>query len=453
MSAPLPVVLDGLAVTLPARAACRGSPRLGFVDEVYPSIRYTATLNRSPAIIGADEFENTTGVRRRRDQDRRRRHGVDPQEPVPRAGRLHVPGRLPEGRPRVLTTPKVIVARAFPGPGAGKAGRCARPAESFHGTHVAGIAAGDAGTMRRPAGTTRPSPGSRGVAPRACLGNYRVFTVPTPIGHVANTPEIVAAFEAAVADGMDVINFSGGGPQTEPASDALVEAVSNVAAAGVVPVIAAGNDRDDYGLGSVGSPGHARRMRSRSRPSRTHTSSPPALSVPGGAAALQRIPFAGAAGSDAPSAWATVDQTLVDLGSIVGTRRQARRPQPLRPAADPNGSKTNLPAGSLKGRVVLAIARHVHLHLQGDARHAQPARPGSCSSTTAAARRTRSRWQLPLAAGMVSDLDGQRLRAALTAAGGRRRSASRARSRRSWPAAAASSRASRPPARPPSGTS
>ena len=37
----------------------------------------------------------------------------------------------------------------------------------------------------------------------------------------------------------------------------LIDAVDNVAAAGVVPVIAAGNDRDDYGLGSVGSPGTA----------------------------------------------------------------------------------------------------------------------------------------------------------------------------------------------------
>ena len=79
--------------------------------------------------------------------------------------------------------------------------------------------------------------------------------MPTPVGHVGNTPEIVAAFESAVQDGMDVINFSGGGPQTDPLSDALIEAVRNVAAAGVVPVISAGNDRDDYGVGSAGSPG------------------------------------------------------------------------------------------------------------------------------------------------------------------------------------------------------
>ena len=128
---------------------------------------------------------------------------------------------------------------------------------SFHGTHVAGIAAGDAGTTA-PAGPDHPEvKGLSGVAPRAWLGNYRVFNAPTPVGNSAFTPQIVAAFEDAVADGMDVINFSGGGPMLDPRNDALVEAVHNVAAAGVVPVISAGNDRDDFGLGSVGAPGTA----------------------------------------------------------------------------------------------------------------------------------------------------------------------------------------------------
>ena len=104
---------------------------------------------------------------------------------------------------------------------ASRAGSPSTPTAPFHGTHVAGIAAGDAGTTA-PAGADHPaSAGLSGVAPRAWIGNYRVFTVPTPIGHVANTPEIVAAFEAAVADGMDVINFSGGGAETDPANDAL----------------------------------------------------------------------------------------------------------------------------------------------------------------------------------------------------------------------------------------
>src|SRR2546430_16740748 len=93
--------------------------------------------------------------------------------------------------------------------------------------------------------------------PRSTLFPYTTLFRSTPAGMVADTPEIVDAFEFAVRDGMDVINFSGGGPATEPANDALIAAVRNVVAAGVVPVIAAGNDRDSFGLGTVGSPGSA----------------------------------------------------------------------------------------------------------------------------------------------------------------------------------------------------
>ena len=38
--------------------------------------------------------------------------------------------------------------------------------------------------------------GLSGVAPNAWIGNYRVFNVPT-VGNTAQTPEIIAAFEAA----------------------------------------------------------------------------------------------------------------------------------------------------------------------------------------------------------------------------------------------------------------
>src|SRR5207253_7698408 len=143
----------------------------------------------------------------------------------------------------------------------------------------------------------------------------RVFTVPTPFGHEANTPEIIEAFEAAVADGMNVINFSGGGPQTDPANDAMIETVHNTALAGVVPVIAAGNDRDDFGLGSAGSPGTAPDAISVAAVSNTHVFAP-ALDVtaPGAPAVLRGIPFQGVNGTRAPVAWGASNQTLVDVG-------------------------------------------------------------------------------------------------------------------------------------------
>ena len=109
-----------------------------------------------------------------------------------------------------------------------------------------------------------------GVAPRAYLGNYKVFVeTDSGLSPNANSPAIVAAIEAAVADGMDVINFSGGEPEIEPSRDIVALALDAAAAAGVVPVVAAGNDYNDFGAGSVSSPANSdardRRRRRRDR--------------------------------------------------------------------------------------------------------------------------------------------------------------------------------------------
>ena len=65
---------------------------------------------------------------------------------------------------------------------------------------------------------------------------------------------------------MNVINLSLGEPEVEPSRDIVVQAIDGAAAAGVVPVIAAGNDFDDFGYGSVSRPA-TRPTRSRSPPS------------------------------------------------------------------------------------------------------------------------------------------------------------------------------------------
>jgi hypothetical protein len=54
---------------------------------------------------------------------------------------------------------------------------------------------------------------------------------------------------------MDVINLSIGEPEIEPTRDIVALALDAAAAAGVVPVVAAGNDFVEYGRGSVTSPG------------------------------------------------------------------------------------------------------------------------------------------------------------------------------------------------------
>ena len=129
------------------------------------------------------------------------------------------------------------------------------PQYSEHATHVSGIAAGDYNTVATGArGRVLVS----GIAPKAYLGNYKALTVPTQdYGLDGNSPEIAKAIDQAVADGMNVINLSLGEPEIEPARDIVVQALDNAAAAGVVPVVAAGNDYGEAGHGSIGSPGNA----------------------------------------------------------------------------------------------------------------------------------------------------------------------------------------------------
>ena len=250
------LVLNGLAVVAPAAAASRIAAVPG-VREVQQSVRYRRTLYRSPQVIGAPQVWGPTlatagnGIKIGVIDD-----GVDQTHPFFSPTGFTMPEGYPKGNPS-YTSAKVIVARSFPPPDANW--RYAQlpfdPQESEHGTHVAGIAAGDNNT-------TAPGPGGpvkvSGIAPRAYIGNYRVLTIPTDsFGLDGNSPEIVAGIEAAVRDGMNVINLSLGEPEITPSRDIVVQAIDAAAARGVVPVIAAGNDYDAVGPGSVGSPGSA----------------------------------------------------------------------------------------------------------------------------------------------------------------------------------------------------
>ena len=266
----------------------------------------------------------------------------------------------------------MIVARAFPGPNSGAGGRLPIDREaSFHATHVAGIAAGDAGTCSPGGRDHPPTCGLTGVAPRAYIGNYRVFNVPLPDGgDIANTPEIAAAFESAVRDGMNVINFSGGGPETEPANDAMVDVIRNVSAAGVVPVISAGNDRDNFGMGTIGSPGSAPDAISVAAVSNTHVFAP-TLSVTARSAPadVKRLPIAGSGGTRFPSDYAFAPHRLVDVGALTGTDGKPVDRRLCGPDDDTNNeTKSFLRAGSLDGDVALLTRGALHVLLEGGAR-------------------------------------------------------------------------------------
>jgi subtilisin family serine protease len=412
------VVLDGLAVSL----RYRDLPRLldlHAVQKVYPSVGYHLDTNKSPSVIKADTFWASTGGFGQGVKIGVVDDGVDMANPFFNPAGFSYPPGFPKGA-RKWTTPKVIVARAFPGPGSGRQGRLPlyRPA-SFHGTHVAGIAAGDAGTAVGP-GLDHPAvSGLSGIAPRAWIGNYRVFNTPVPTGGFdAFTPQIVLAFEAAVNDGMDVINFSGGGPEVDPSSDALIDALDNVAAAGVVPVISAGNDRDDFGLGSVGSPSNAPDAISVAATSNLHVfGSELTVTAADAPAGLQHVPFA--FNVTVPNSWVG-GQTLVDVGTLRGTNGQPVERHLCAPAGfDPNDPRfSTLPARSLQGVVALVSRGGCTF----DSKVERVRRAGGTGIVLVDNRSGEANFVgIPLAmpGGMISDLDGANLRAYLTSHGGR----------------------------------
>ena len=247
------LVANGYSVSVP-RAQVARLRALPGVREVFPTASYAPQLDRTPQQIGAPALWGPTletagqGMKIGIIDS-----GVDVSHPFFDPAGYTMPPGFPRGQRR-FTSAKVIVARVF-APKSAKAptARVAfDPDDSSHGTHVAGIAAGNAQT---------PAVAGRvvsGVAPRAYIGSYKVF-IETDSGLTpnANSPAIVAAIEAAVADGMDVINFSGGEPEIEPSRDIVARALDAAAAAGVVPVIAAGNDYTDVGAGSVSSPANS----------------------------------------------------------------------------------------------------------------------------------------------------------------------------------------------------
>ncbi|MBM3818462.1 MAG: hypothetical protein FJW14_05515 [Acidimicrobiia bacterium] len=133
-------------------------------------------------------------------------------------------------------------------------GVAAPPSDGYgHGTHVAGLIAGN-GYL---------SSGKYiGIAPKARLIGLKVLD-----SHGSGyTSDVIAAIEFAIANrtalGIDVINLSLGHPVFErPETDPLVQVVEAAAAAGIVVVTSAGNwgldANGEVGYGGITSPGNA----------------------------------------------------------------------------------------------------------------------------------------------------------------------------------------------------
>jgi len=246
------VVLNGFAVVVPRSELAKLSRVAGL--QVWPSIGYHTLLDMTPQIIGAPTIWGPTLATAGQGQkiaivD----DGIDQTHPFFAPTGYTYPAGFPKGQ-TAYTTPKVIVARAFAPatPAYANAKLPFDPDLSDHGIHVAGIAAGNNNTPTR-SGSFRLS----GIAPRAYLGNYKALGIPSEFGANGNSPELAAAIEAAVRDGMDVINLSLGETEIEPSRDLVVTALNAAADAGVVSAVSAGNDFGELGFGSITSPGNA----------------------------------------------------------------------------------------------------------------------------------------------------------------------------------------------------
>src|SRR5438105_4705734 len=126
-----------------------------------------------------------------------------------------------------------------------------------HGTHIAGIIAGQASAA---AYVTKLYTG--GIAPGANLINVRVLGA----DGTGLTSDVIAGIEWTIANkakyNIRVMNLSLGHPVNEPAAtDPLCEAVADAVNAGIVVVVAAGNSGKSADghmvLGSITSPGNA----------------------------------------------------------------------------------------------------------------------------------------------------------------------------------------------------
>jgi len=107
---------------------------------------------------------------------------------------------------------------------------------TMHGTHVAGIIAGN-GQLK-------------GVAPDAAIYAYRALGP----GGMGTSIQVIAAMEQAIADDVDIMNLSLGNSVNGPDYPTSI-AVNRAVESGVAVVIASGNDGPDNW--TVGSPGTA----------------------------------------------------------------------------------------------------------------------------------------------------------------------------------------------------
>jgi Subtilase family/Fibronectin type-III domain/Peptidase inhibitor I9/PA domain len=113
-----------------------------------------------------------------------------------------------------------------------------------HGSHVASTAAGDYGVRVEVDGQRFGT--TSGMAPAARLAVYKAcWTAPDPTQDGCTTADTVAAVDQAVADGVDVLNYSVSG--SDRLDDSVERAFLGATAAGVFVAASAGNGGREAG--------------------------------------------------------------------------------------------------------------------------------------------------------------------------------------------------------------
>ena len=203
--------------------------------------------------------------------------GLDNQNPAFIDSTLTAPAGYPLGD-ATYTNSKIVVARSYVSLLSTADPQYSSPDDLSpvdrvgHGTAVAMIAAGE--TITGAAATISGSPAAiTGVAPKAFLGNYKVFGSPG-VNDYTSGAAVIQALEDAASDGMDVVTLALGdtavaGPldvdctaSVQPtgipvtACDPRALAVENaVTQLGMTVVVSAGDDGPT--LGTITSPGTA----------------------------------------------------------------------------------------------------------------------------------------------------------------------------------------------------
>src|SRR5262249_3319121 len=134
-------------------------------------------------------------------------------------------------------------------------------------------------------------------------------------------------------------------------------------------------------------------------------------------AGIAPIPFNRGAGTT-PAAWASSDQRLVDVGTIVGTDGKPVDRYLCGPAPDVEAPASTLPAGSLDGSVAL-VSRGYCTFASKATRAKAAGAVGIVYVDNRAAEANPVPVTVAVPSGMIADADGAALRAAVQKTGGR----------------------------------